>query len=101
MNSSIVKWILPFVLGIILEGAYPTKHEIIPLIICTVMVVVVSVCVRMSYRYKVAQHIYLMLFIAIAVLFGYTISLLHSPLRYKLHYSYAMSNSDKIGRAHV
>ena len=94
MNSSIVKWILPFVLGIILEGAYPTKHEIIPLIICTVMVVVVPVCVRMSYRYKVAQHIYLMLFIAIAVLFGYTISLLHSPLRYKSHYTYAMPSSD-------
>ena len=94
MNSSIVKWILPFVLGIILEGAYPTKHEIIPLIICVVMVVGVWVCVQLSYRYKAARHIYLMLFIAIAVLFGYTISLLHSPLRYKSHYTYAMPSSD-------
>ena len=58
------------------------------------MVVGVWVCVQLSYRYKAARHIYLILFIAIAVLFGYTISLLHSPLRYKTHYTYAMPSSD-------
>lgn len=94
MNSAIVKWILPFVLGIIIEEAFPTEYEVVPLIICSVLAVGAWICVQMSYRYKAARHIYLVLFIAIAVLFGYTISLLHSPLRCKAHYTYSMSNAD-------
>lgn len=58
------------------------------------MAVGAYVCVRLSYKFRTARNIYLVFFLAIAALSGYTISLLHSPLRYQSHYIYAMSGTN-------
>lgn len=94
MNSSIVKWILPFMIGILLKEWFPTNSEMLSITLSIVMAIGAGICTFLSYKHKVARNIYIIFFVLTAISIGYTIALLHSPLRNANHYIYYMNNGN-------
>lgn len=94
MNSSVVKWIFPFICGILLEGVFEIKHALIPMIFCVLCIAAFIVCLRFTYRHKLTRIVCTALIVAISATFGYSLALLESPLRSQYHYSHYISDAD-------
>ena len=92
MNSSMVKWIVPFICGILLYDVLVIQSEIFALILCVLCTAFFVASVWLSRKYPKARRAYVLLFFIVAVLFGYSIALFHSPQRSHYHY---IANVDK------
>lgn len=94
MNSAIVKWIFPFICGILLEGVVETQHESVPIIFCALCIAAFIVCLRFTYRHKWVRRLCMVLTIVVSATFGYCLALLESPLRSHYHYSHYIPSAD-------
>ena len=91
MNAPIVKWILPFALGILLENLFPMGGGTVSLVLSVVVVATMVVCTIVASKARVLRNAFVVCFMFSALLLGYNLAWLHNPLRLPTHYYHLRS----------
>ena len=93
MNAPIVKWILPFALGILLENLFPIGGGTVSLVLSVVVVATMVVCTIVASKARVLRNAFVVCFMFSALLLGYNLAWLHNPLRLPTHYYHSMGEA--------